>query len=92
MSDKKLDRDLVIDYISHSLVNGHAGTEVSYKADTHEIVCSSWCMTEKKRLLPFGKKKYRETENVTRTPVPAEIDTEEALREYACRHFPFLRR
>lgn len=77
-----LNRDIHLGYDSVSMVDGHAGTTITFVAATREVVFSHWCMREKKRLLPFGRKKYSETRSENRYPVPRDIDSEVALREY----------
>ncbi len=83
-----LDSDIELGYKSISMTDGHAGTTITFEAATREIVKSSWSMREKKQILPFGKKKYSETRNESRYPVPPEIQTEEALREYVYTKWP----
>lgn len=83
-----LDRDIHLGYHSISMVDGHAGTDIRFASATREIVISSWCMREKKRLLPIGEKKYSETKDESRYPVPPEIDSEEALRQYVMAKWP----
>ena len=83
-----LDQDIHLGANSISLVDGHAGTTITFVAANREVVFSRWCMREKKPFFPFGKKRYSETSSEDRYPVPPEIDSEEALRKYVAAQWP----
>lgn len=69
--------NIQLGFESISMVNGHAGTDVTYYAGLRQVVVDSYCMTSD------GKK----TENIERIPVPEDI----ALRHSASEILEFAK-
>ena len=74
-----IEHDIVLNYQSISLVDGHAGSEVKYIAADRKVVNSSFCVKKTKKLF---RTKMETTTNVEELPIPDCIQTEDELKDY----------
>lgn len=57
-----LNRDIHLGYDSVSMVDGHAGTTITFVAATREAVFSHWCMREKSACCPLEGRNIQKRE------------------------------
>ena len=81
-----LDKDILLNFRSISMPDGHAGAEVKYIAADRKVLNTFYCTQERKKLF---RKKFETTTDVEQLSIPDYIQTEEELRDYVQKYNPF---
>ena len=77
-----LDKDIELAFQSISMPDGHAGYEISYYAEAHEVRKHSYSVRIIKSASPSLEDETETTDNVETLAIPESITTEQELRDY----------